>query len=38
MAEIAADVFGSFEAFWVETFGLDLEATMVVVALGNGVL
>lgn len=38
MAEIAADVFGSFEAFGVETLGIDLEATMIVVALGDGVL
>jgi hypothetical protein len=38
MAKIAADVFGSFEAFGIETFGIDLEATMVMVALGDGVL
>ena len=38
MARVAADVFGSFEAFWIETLGIDLEATMVVVALGNGML
>ena len=38
MAEIAADVFGSFEAFWVKTLGIDLEATMVVIALGDGAL
>jgi hypothetical protein len=38
IAEIAADIFGSLEAFWVETLGIDLEATMVVVALGDGVL
>ena len=38
MAEIAADVFGRFEAFGVETLCIDLEATMVVVALGNGAL
>jgi len=38
MAEIAADVFGSFEAFGIKTLGIDLEATMVVVALGDGML
>jgi hypothetical protein len=38
MAKIAADVFGSFEAFCVETLCIDLEATMVVVALGNSML
>lgn len=38
MAEVAADVFGSFEAFGIETLGIDLEATMVVIALGDGAL
>jgi hypothetical protein len=38
MAKIAADVFDSFEAFGIETFGIGLEATMVMVALGDSVL
>jgi hypothetical protein len=38
MSEVAADVFGSLEAFGIETLGIDLEATMVVIALGDGAL
>jgi len=38
MAQIAADVFGCFEAFGIEALGIELEATMVVVALGDGAL
>jgi hypothetical protein len=38
MAKIAADVFSSIEAFRVETLGIDLETTMVMVTLGDGAL
>ena len=36
MTEIAADVFGGVEAFWVEAIGLDLIPAIVAVALIDG--